>query len=147
MIGRPWFPRVLVGVFVVSTAATVLQVAVDAGKIVDLHQHLRVITAGGVVFSIVACGLVVRGLIALRQEGRLAAYRWFDYALLVEIFFTEVFAFLQNQFGAAFGLLFDLALLLTLRAMIHAEEHRALYGTHAPEASVDGLTPSVVTAS
>ena len=70
-----------------------------------------------------------------------------DYALLVEIFFTEVFAFLQNQFGAAFGLLFDLALLLTLRAMIHAEEHRALYGTHAPEASVDGLTPSVVTAS
>jgi hypothetical protein len=106
-----------------------------------------VITAGGIVFSIVACVLVVMGLIALRQQGRLAAYRWFDYALMVEIFFTEVFAFLENQFGAVFGLLFDLALLLTLRAMIHAEEHRALYGTDAPEATVDELTTSVATAS
>jgi hypothetical protein len=147
MIKRPWFPAVLVGVFALSTAVTVVQVAFDAARVVDRHQHLHVITAGSVAFSIVACGLVVRGLIALRHDGRLAAYRWFDYALMVEIFFTEVFAFLENQFGAVFGLLFDLALLLTLRAMIHAEEHGVLYGADAPEASADELTPPVAAAS
>ena len=64
---------------------------------------------------------------------------------MVEIFFTEVFAFLENQFGAVFGLLFDLALLLTLRAMIHAEEHHALYGPDLTQMAVDELTPTVAT--
>jgi len=145
LIRRPWFPPVLVGVFVVSTAVTVAQVAINAGRVVDRHQHLHVITGGGIAFSVVACALVGLGLIALRREGRLAAYRWFDYALMVEIFFTEVFAFLENQFGAVFGLLFDLALLLTLRAMIHAEEHHALYGPDLTQMAVDELTPTVAT--
>lgn len=147
VIAKPWFPSALVGVFVVSTGVTLAEVAIDTGHVLDRHQQLHVITAGGVAFSIVACLLVGRGLIALRQEGRLAAYRWFDYALMVEIFFTEVFAFLENQFGAVFGLLFDLALLLTLRAMIHAEEHQALYGPDAPKGPVGGLTPSMAAAS
>jgi hypothetical protein len=31
--------------------------------------------------------------------------------------------------------------------MIHAEEHRALYGTAAPQPPADELTPAVATAS
>jgi hypothetical protein len=69
--------------------------------------------------------MILVGVARLRTS-RLAAYQWFDHALLIQVFFTEVFAFLQNQFGAVFGLLLNLGLLLALRTMIHAECHLSL---------------------
>ena len=56
---------------------------------------------------------------------------------LATVFFTEVFAFLEKQFGAVFGLLLNLALLLTLRAMIHAEWHHAMFGPDALEGELE----------
>ena len=55
--------------------------------------------------------------IRLRQDRRADAYRLFERALLVAIFFTQVFAFVESQFGAVFGLAVDLVLLAGLRAV------------------------------
>ena len=45
------------------------------------------------------------------------ACRLFERALLVAILFTQVFAFVESQFGAVFGLAVDLVLLACLRAV------------------------------
>lgn len=133
-----WFAAVLVAVFVLVAAVTLVQVGFAAGEIINGEQHLHVISVAGLASSVVASGLILIGLVRLR-ESRIAAYRWFDHALMVQVFFTEVFAFLEDQFGAVFGLLLNLALLVTLRAMIHAEWHHAAYGPEALEESVDEL--------
>jgi hypothetical protein len=139
---EPWFSAVLVAVFVAVAAVTLVQVTIDARQILNGHQHLHVISVAGLASSLVASGLILIGLTRLRHA-RMAAYRWFDHALMVQVFFTEMFAFLENQFGAVFGLLLNLALLLTLRAMIHAEWHHAMYGPDPLEAAVEEL-PSPV---
>jgi len=83
-----------------------------------------VITVAGLASSVVVAGLILRGISALRNS-RFDAYRWFDRALIVQVFVTEVFAFLERQFGAVFELLLFMGLLLTLRVMIHTELHAA----------------------
>jgi hypothetical protein len=133
---EPWFSSVLVVVFTAVAAVTLVQVGLDARRILDGHQHLHVISVAGLASSIVASGLILVGLVRLR-DSRIAAYRWFDHALMVQVFFTEVFAFLEKQFGAVFGLLLNLALLLTLRAMIHAEWHHALLGPDELESELE----------
>lgn len=138
---EPWFSAVLVAVFVTVAVVTLVQVGLDATQILDGDQHLHVISVAGLASSIVASGLIVIGLTRLRGS-RIAAYRWFDHALLVQVFFTEVFAFLEKQFGAVFGLLLNLALLLTLRVMIHAEWHHALFGADALEGELDERPPT-----
>ena len=40
-----------------------------------------------------------------------------DHALLVDIFFVQVFAFIQTQFGACLGFLLDIVLLVSIRFM------------------------------
>jgi hypothetical protein len=136
VMDEPWFGKLVVWVFVTIAAVTLAQVALDAGRILSGKEDLHVISVAGLASSLLAIGLIVIGLNSLRQS-RIAAYRWFDHALMVQVFLTEVFAFLQNQFGAAFGLLLNLALLLTLRAMIHAEWHHALYGPDPLEGLVE----------
>lgn len=133
-----WFSAVLVAVFVAVAVVTLVQVGLDARQILDGHQHLHVISVAGLASSLVASGLILIGVSRLR-ESRMAAYRWFDHALMVQVFFTEVFAFLEHQFGAVFGLLLNVGLLLTLRAMIHAEWHHAMFGPDALEGELEEL--------
>ena len=67
--------------------------------------------------------LVVIGVIRL-PTSRLAAYRWFERGVLVSILITQVLIFWQDQLTGLGGLLWDLALLTTLRFLIHQEEAR-----------------------
>ena len=71
--------------------------------------------------SLVAGVLVITGVMRLAQGDRAAAYRRFERALLVSIFITQVFAFVESEFSAVFGLGLDVALLVTLRAMMRGE--------------------------
>jgi small basic protein len=75
--------------------------------------------------DVIACGFALFGVARLRSS-RLQAYRWFERALLQTVFVTGVFAFLESQFGAAVGLLINIAVLLTVRVMINAELRRSL---------------------
>jgi hypothetical protein len=71
--------------------------------------------------STVAGVLVLIGVWVLRRRTRLEAYRWFDRALMVEVFIGSVFSFVESQFSAVFGLGLNVLILATLRFMIRAE--------------------------
>lgn len=70
--------------------------------------------------------LVVIGIVALRRGRRAVAFEWFERALLVSIFLTRSFAFVESQFGAVFGLAVDLLLLISVHLMQRGERQRVL---------------------
>lgn len=59
--------------------------------------------------------------IVKRRNSRLAAYRWFERATLVWIFFSQVFMFYQDQFSAAFYLFGSLLLFGAVKFMQEEE--------------------------
>ena len=71
--------------------------------------------------SSVATGLIVAWGIWRLRRSRLIAYRWFARAMLVSIFVTQVFAFLETEFAALGGLAISLLIYAALRYMIEQE--------------------------
>ena len=71
------------------------------------------------------------GLFRIRRD-RLAAYRWFERGVLVQIFVTQVFEFASQQLAGVTGLIANIALWLALRSMIRAEVERRNCGRGAP---------------
>ena len=69
----------------------------------------------------VATGLIVAWGIWRLRRSRLIAYRWFARAMLVSIFVTQVFAFLETEFAALGGLAVSLLIYAALRYMIEQE--------------------------
>ena len=61
-----------------------------------------------------SAALILMGVVKMRRGHRQAAYRRFKQALLVSIFITRVFSFVEVQFGAVFGLAIDLILLAAI---------------------------------
>jgi len=90
----------------------------------DAVDQLRFVNVATLVSVTVSTTLVVIGLRRLTRRDRLGAYRMFERALLVAIFVTRVFVFVESQFGAVFGLGVDLLLLVTVHYM--TEEERRL---------------------
>ena len=68
--------------------------------------------------------MVVVGLLALARGERLVAYAWLARALLVSIFITRVFSFVESQFGAVIGLGFDVLLLISVQLMAAQKRRR-----------------------
>ena len=87
----------------------------------DAIGRLTFVNIASLASSLVSAALVVSGLLRLRAGARVAAYEEFERALFVSIFVTRVFAFVESQFAAVFGLGIDLLLLITVRAMANAE--------------------------
>jgi hypothetical protein len=146
VIQNRWFVRIVTAIFVLWAISTLLEIV---GLIFTLEPHLRkqqtvkiagaVTSKGGhysfvewanIVSQLVSGFFVIWGL-ALIRRSRLRAYVMFERALLVSLFFTQVFVFIQSQFGACIGFLVDLALLITIRFM--AEEERTLAEESAEE--------------
>ena len=126
LLHRRWFKAALVGWFVLIAvggllAGVLVAAAAVAGQSGSLEPDFW--TVGQVVSSAVAGALVVVGLVRWRRS-RLAAYRWFERALLVTIFITEFFVFYQNQLTAVFGLVVVLITYATIRLMIGEEQTR-----------------------
>jgi hypothetical protein len=90
----------------------------------DQFRHLSVINIASLVSSAVSAAFVAAGQWKLRAGSRLEAYRLFDRALLVAIFVTQFFSFVESQFGAVFGLGVDLVLLGLLRYVTRQEQRR-----------------------
>jgi hypothetical protein len=116
----------LFGAWAVLSALGVIElvfsVGVDLGTahrgyVSDRIQDLAFVNVASLASSFASALLVARGVLRLRQERRADAYRDFERALLVAIFVTQVFAFVESQFGAVFGLAIDLLLLVGLRAL------------------------------
>jgi hypothetical protein len=87
------------------------------GYVSDRVEDLAFVNVASLASSFASALLVGMGILRLRQGRRAAAYRDFERALLVAIFVTQVFAFVESQFGAVFGLAVDLLLLVGLRSV------------------------------
>jgi hypothetical protein len=129
----PWFHRAIWLVFVtqaliglVAAAAVGLAALNDSGP--PLQHESRFIT------SLVSLGLVLIGVARL-PTSRLDAYRWFERSVLISVFFTQVIVFWQDQLAALGGLVWDLALLTTLRFLIRQEEARIVTSDQETSAS------------
>ncbi len=72
------------------------------------------------------------GVYKLFRRSRLTAYRWFEWGLLVSIFVVQVFDFADRELAAFGTCLFNLILLVTIRAMINEEERRKIAVSAAP---------------
>jgi hypothetical protein len=135
LVCRPRFKSVVswvFGVWALLTVLTVFELVLTLGlKLGGAHtgfgrdqlDHLAFENIASLASSLVSAGFVARGIVALHREGRLAAYAWFERAVLVAIFVTQVFSFVESQFGAVFGLGIDVLLLVTLRYVTESERH------------------------
>lgn len=133
---RDWFRPVVIAVFVVwalvslvAVFALVLPVGFQEGAArggfgSDQIAHLNFLNWGSLVSSTVSAVLVFVGLARLVRGDRAAAYAWLTRALLVSIFVTRVFSFVESQFGAVFGLGIDILLLISVQAMARQEARR-----------------------
>jgi hypothetical protein len=133
-----WFHRAIWMVFVIRgvvgsiTAAAVVWAAFH-NNMPPLHEQVAFGT------SLISLAMVFVGVARLPRS-RLEAYRWFERAVLISVFFTQVILFWQDQLAALAGLLWDLALLTVLRFLIRQEEARqALAPTRLGRGSVTDL--------
>jgi hypothetical protein len=83
----------------------------------DSLADLKFVNIASLASTTLSALLVARGIVALRRGHRESAYRSFEQALVVAIFVTQVFSFVESQFGAVFGLAVDVVLLLAVRAL------------------------------
>jgi hypothetical protein len=122
LVAKRWFKALLGGCrALVALGNLVVGLAVLIAAVGGESLTAGFWSYGGVISSIVSAALVVVGLVRWRHS-RLAAYRWFQRALLVTIFVTELFAFYQNQISQVLGLFIVLLTYAAVRAMIHQEE-------------------------
>ena len=140
LIEQAWFQPVIAWLFAlwalfsaVAVFELVFSVGVDLGGArhgfrSDSVGDLSFINIASLGSSAVSAILVVVGLRRWREGDRAAAYRLFDRALLVSIFITRVFSFVESQFGAVFGVGLDLLLLMTIRYAAQ-QERRMERGT------------------
>ena len=131
-----WFHHVVLGVFVLWALASIVTVlgfvlafgfagdAARAGFQQDSVSHLNFLNLATLASTAVSTIFVVFGLARLLRGERLDAYVWFTRALLVSIFVTRVFTFVESQFGAVFGLAVDVLLLISIQLMATQERRR-----------------------
>lgn len=117
---RRWFGPVLIAVFALTAATSLAFAGFALAEPGDITVPEWIQSAAAAVASV----LVVVGLLALRRS-RLAAYAWFERAVLVDILIGEVFAFYSQPATALGGLVVDIILLLALRLAIRVEGGRS----------------------
>jgi hypothetical protein len=125
----PGFPRLvswMFGAWALLSAVTVfelvLSIGVDVGGghrgyVSDRIGDLAFVNLASLASSVVSAVLVAQGVLRLRRGDRAGAWRSFDRAVLIAIFVTQVFSFVESQLGAVFGLAADLLLLAALRSV------------------------------
>jgi hypothetical protein len=129
--GQRWFRRLVVGVMSAFASLQLLGILIVvlagvlylAGADVKIELGTTVDQFGETISDFVAGGLVLVGLVRLRQGRTLEAYRWFDRSLLVEIFVGQIFAYIDHSFIATWGFLVCIVLLISVRFM-EREERR-----------------------
>jgi hypothetical protein len=120
-----WAVISLIGVFALVLPVGFEEGAARAGEHSDAISRLSFLNWGSLVSSAVSGVLVFLGLSDLVRGDRPQAYVWLTRALLVSIFITRVFSFVESQFGAVFGLGIDVLLLISVQAMARREARRA----------------------
>lgn len=137
---RRWFAPLVVMFFSLWALLSVMQVAsllvfgtaeLSSAKALRVGPRIASSALGSgqvdflkwadLVAVLAATGFVLVGLYFFAQNRRVAAFTMFERAVLVSIFFTQVFAFVYSQFAAVFGLFFNLILFVAVRATLSRE--------------------------
>jgi hypothetical protein len=122
---KSWFHGAVTAVFVVWVVTLILTiVGLVLGSGGDSIAHLSFVNVASLCSTAVSTAFVVVGLARLAAGNRLAAYAWLARALLVSIFITRVFSFVESQFGAVLGLAVDVLLLISVQLMAAQERRR-----------------------
>lgn len=117
-------------VWAVTSVAGVLEVQFNFGGLIEKQGGLSpgalAVAEWGrfisVLFSALFVGLGVFQMLRSRHQ---AAYRHFTTALLIAVFITSVFVFLEAQFAAVFGLGLDLLLLAAISVLATRDHQQA----------------------
>jgi hypothetical protein len=134
---RPWFHRLAIAVCAIWALGSVLALvglvfggfgteAAHHGFLTDSINHMAFVNWASVASTLVSTLFMAIALERLLRHDRLDAYEWVTRALIVSIFITRVFAFVESQFGAVFGLAVDVLLLISVRLMAKQEARRQL---------------------
>lgn len=137
-----WAALTLLGTVGLVLAIGIAEGGAMPGFRSDAVSQLHFVNVASLASSAVSAIFVVVAVVQLRRRRRLAAYRWLERALLVAIFVTSVFSFVESQFGAVFDLVIDLVLLITVRSMIELEGGGA-GGSPGAGASASPAPPAV----
>lgn len=136
LVERRWFQRLLVWAFGLWAALQFLSVVVlvtalgfklggaEADFRSDALDDPSIPNLASIASSTVTTALITVGILKLRRGDRLGAYRLLDRAMLIQIFITQVFIFVESSFGAVSGLLISILLLITIRYMARQERER-----------------------
>jgi hypothetical protein len=119
-----WALLSLIAIFALVLPVGFEEGAARGGFHSDEIAHLNFLNWGSLVSSVASSVLVFVGLERMVRGDRPGAYVWFTRALLVSIFVTRVFSFVESQFGAVFGLAIDILLLISVQAMARQEARR-----------------------
>jgi hypothetical protein len=139
-----WFHGLVVCVFVVwATAGIITIVGLVLGGEGDSVGELSFLNVASLCSTTVSTAFVVVGLLTLLRGERLEAYTWISRALLVSIFITRVFSFVESQFGAVFGLAVDVLLLISIQLMAREERRGHPIAARGPAARPPGPARSI----
>ncbi|MGE0067007.1 MAG: hypothetical protein AB7T48_06595, partial [Solirubrobacterales bacterium] len=132
---RGWFHGVVIAIFALWALGSILALiglvfggfdadAARHGFHTDSIEHMAFVNWASVASTAVSTAFLVIALERLLRHDRLDAYEWLTRALIVSIFITRVFSFVESQFGAVFGLAVDVLLLVSVRLMAKQERRR-----------------------
>jgi hypothetical protein len=119
LVHRRWFRVVVVGWFVLLALGGLI-----GALFTDANVGKVTFAELGLSLSSLAAGVLVAIGIVRSRRSRLAAYRWFERAMLVSIFIGEFFQFYKDQLGAVTGLFLLLLTFATIRYMIGEEQKK-----------------------
>jgi len=106
----PHLRPLVVGAFALWTPALWLFGPTDA------LSQLHLVNVASLAASAASAVLVAIGLRGVLGRTPLSGYRMLERALFISIFVSRLFAFVESQFAAVFGLMVDLLLLAALHA-------------------------------
>ena len=132
LVATRWFHRAVAVLLVVQALSVV--VGTTIGIVGGAPGEAIFVQAAA---SLIAAGFTIAGVAALRGS-RLRAYRWFEFALLVDLLLGQPFTLLVAGFAGLVRVFIDLALLVTIRYLIAQEKQLA------GRASVNRLAPGLV---
>lgn len=101
-----------------------LEFGEGVGDEIETGVNTGLLTVASAISTFTSGVLVLFGAYWMRRKDRQKAYRYFMRALLVSIFVTRVFAFVESQFGATFGLVLDLVLYAAIGELANRDEQQ-----------------------
>lgn len=133
-----WFRPALVSIFLIIAfiqIALVLAIALlSLFESTAANLQLDYTSIATLCSSAVSGVLTIIGIVQLRRS-RLAAYHWFVRSVLVSIFVTQIFTFLESELTALWGFAIDILLYTALKIMIEQEQRLAAGTESAPAAT------------